>query len=256
MPGKDPKDAPPHDATKPQKPLVAPIPLAPGENRTLSQRPSANKTATGDYADAASGRPSGQENIPPDTQADQLRTAMEDLALERTPEPVRGRTADQGTTGNAAGKDAPQVLPVPLIVPYPGVNKQATPKGPGSPALLGPTLPGLIEPKTEEERKEREYHRSFMREALGMVSLSTLGVQTVLTYSMLLMLMFCYTRNSTLVSLLLLASVSGTSIAVDGILLFNEDLYLCPWKLCTLQCMLLPLYSVAQLSRIWLANRR
>jgi hypothetical protein len=62
-------------------------------------------------------------------------------------------------------------LPPPVVVALPLMAQ------PGSsnlsvPTAAAPILPGLIEPKTEKERAEREYHLKYMRQALDMVCLT------------------------------------------------------------------------------------
>ena len=163
-PGKEPKGAPPQ-ATNAQKVPVAAVPLVASENNAQSQRPGTHGATATSHAKAG-----GQENIPPNVQVDQLHTTMQDLSLGTPPAPATAQVDNQGPMAIGADRGGPEA-PVPLIVPYPGANKQPAPKSQGLPTPLGVDLPGLIEPKTEEERREREYHLQFMREALRMVSL-------------------------------------------------------------------------------------
>ncbi|KAK7754617.1 tRNA(adenine34) deaminase [Diatrype stigma] len=153
------------------KDAPATAPLTAGGNRAQPQKAGANGvTAPGGPAPSSAMKPQNQENNPPNVQVDQLRTAIDGLTFDETPAPPTTKAVDQdslGTTDTAAGKDAP-LLPAPIVVPYPGASKPAQPKN----NLPPPNLPGLIEPKTEEERKEREYHHGFMNAALAMGQLA------------------------------------------------------------------------------------
>ncbi|KAI0487394.1 cytidine deaminase-like protein [Xylaria cf. heliscus] len=100
--------------------------------------------------------------------AEQLHVVADRLALDDAPpsQKTAGQTLDEA----AAAAEA-SALPVPLVVAVPILPQfQATKSGPETPPA--PTLPGLIEPTTDEERAEREYHLRFMREALDMGDLA------------------------------------------------------------------------------------
>ncbi|KAI1755828.1 hypothetical protein F4782DRAFT_487263 [Xylaria castorea] len=91
------------------------------------------------------------------------RLTLDDASLSQQP---AHQTLNEATT--AAETSA---LPVPLVVAVPVLSQlQAT--RPESKTLPTPNLPGLIEPTTDEERVEREYHLKFMRDALDMGDLA------------------------------------------------------------------------------------
>lgn len=100
------------------------------------------------------------------------------ITLDQKPAPaqvaVPALTESQnGTTdvAKAIEKDTtPAALPTPIVVPLPYTMKPIPPKLLGA-DMPGQILPGLIEPKTPEERAEREYHLKYMRAALDMVSI-------------------------------------------------------------------------------------
>ncbi|RYP48685.1 hypothetical protein DL768_005465 [Monosporascus sp. mg162] len=133
-------------------------PLAASENKALPQK-SGTHSVTGHGVPVSANQPKNQENMPPNVQVDQLRTAIDGLTFDETPAPAQAP---------APGSADAAPLPVPVVVTHPLLNKQSAPKTNFPP----PALPGLDEPKTEEERKEREYHLKFMREALDMGQLA------------------------------------------------------------------------------------
>jgi hypothetical protein len=104
----------------------------------------------------------------PPSEAEKLRVLADRLTLDNAPAP---QESHQNTLIEATVAAETCALPVPLVVavPLPGQPYANREEVEGPPP---PTLPGLIEPKTEEERAEREYHLGFMREALEMVSYS------------------------------------------------------------------------------------
>ncbi|KAI0862896.1 hypothetical protein F4860DRAFT_470839 [Xylaria cubensis] len=91
------------------------------------------------------------------------RLTLDDASLSQ--QPVQ-QTLNEATTAAEAS-----ALPVPLVVAVP-VLPQLQVAQPESETPPPPSLPGLIEPKTDEERAEREYHLKFMREALDMGDLA------------------------------------------------------------------------------------
>ncbi|KAI1744516.1 hypothetical protein F4680DRAFT_404990 [Xylaria scruposa] len=91
------------------------------------------------------------------------RLTLDDASLSQQP---LQRTLNEATTAAEAS-----ALPVPLVVAVP-VLPQLRATQTGSETPPAPSLPGLIEPKTDEERAEREYHLKFMREALDMGDLA------------------------------------------------------------------------------------
>ncbi|KAI1323406.1 hypothetical protein F5Y16DRAFT_383739 [Xylariaceae sp. FL0255] len=108
---------------------------------------------------------------PIDSSADagQLTAIANRLTLEDTaPSP---KSASQGL-GEATAAAEASAVPVPLVVAVPLPPQLKTPEPDVPPT---PMLPGLIEPKTPEEKAEREHHLKYMREALdmGLLALNT-----------------------------------------------------------------------------------
>ncbi|KAI1263367.1 hypothetical protein F5Y18DRAFT_429054 [Xylariaceae sp. FL1019] len=92
------------------------------------------------------------------------------LTLEDQPQSQEsGRQQNLNEATTAAETSA---LPVPLVVAIP-LSPNAPTSEPEAPPT--PLLPGLIEPTTDEERAEREFHLTYMREALdmGLLALNT-----------------------------------------------------------------------------------
>ncbi|CAJ2503597.1 Uu.00g109910.m01.CDS01 [Anthostomella pinea] len=120
--------------------------------------------------------PVNDESVAPDDQADQA-DQVEQLCT----------VADRLTIADAASAEQPAeqdlniataavetaALPVPVVVAIPLPTQLSVVDLTEAPAA--PILPGLIEPKTDEERAEREYHLTYMREALdmGVLALNT-----------------------------------------------------------------------------------
>ncbi|KAI8951554.1 hypothetical protein F4801DRAFT_589587 [Xylaria longipes] len=100
--------------------------------------------------------------------AEQLHVVADRLTLDDaspSQQPAQ-QTLDEATAAAEAS-----ALPVPLVVAVPVLPQlQAAQSGRETPPA--PSLPGLIEPTTDEERAEREYHLKFMREALDMGDLA------------------------------------------------------------------------------------
>ncbi len=98
--------------------------------------------------------------------AEQLHVVADRLTLGDTPsseQAVRRTLNDTTSAAEASALPVPLVVAVPILPRLQGAQPESqTPPIPG--------LPGLIEPTTDEERAEREYHLGFMREALDMVS--------------------------------------------------------------------------------------
>lgn len=99
-------------------------------------------------------------------QAQQAVVAIDQLALDdNTPGPEKALTKDTAAV-EAAG--------VPVVVVNPISGQPPITLKPLAPLVTPPShvLPGLIEPDTEEGKRERAVHLDFMREALNMVSIS------------------------------------------------------------------------------------
>ncbi|KAI0384554.1 cytidine deaminase-like protein [Hypomontagnella monticulosa] len=130
------------------KPLVT-------ENQTQPQR-TGTRSQHATTASTSSNKPDLTENTPPSKQIDQISVGVSSLNLNDL----------SSTEETSKAKPAP-IIPkvVTVAIPLPLTNGAASPDPNTSPA---PNLPGLIEPKTEEERIERAYHLKFMEEALSM----------------------------------------------------------------------------------------
>ncbi|KAI1300489.1 hypothetical protein F5Y03DRAFT_229798 [Xylaria venustula] len=100
------------------------------------------------------------------SEAEQLHVVANRLTLNET---SFSEQPAQQTLHDATAAAEASALPVPLVVavPIPSQSQAAQPN-----AQPPPSLPGLIEPTTDEERAEREYHLTFMREALDMGDLA------------------------------------------------------------------------------------
>ncbi|KAI0447180.1 hypothetical protein F4803DRAFT_356563 [Xylaria telfairii] len=143
--------------------------LATTDNTGEIQKPgtrshlSVNSTST---ASAISAMCAGNQTSYDD--AEQLHVVADRLTLDDAP--PSQQPAEQTLNEATAAAEA-SALPVPLIVAVPVLPQLQTAQ-PGSETPLAPNLPGLIEPTTDEERAEREYHLKFMREALDMGDLA------------------------------------------------------------------------------------
>ncbi|KAI1433679.1 cytidine deaminase-like protein [Xylaria sp. CBS 124048] len=99
---------------------------------------------------------------------EQLHVIADRLTLDDAPS---CQTPVQQTLNAAINTAEVSALPVPLLVTAPVPPElQRAQSEPETPST--PILPGLIEPTTDEERAEREYHLTFMREALEMGDLA------------------------------------------------------------------------------------
>ncbi|KAI1761989.1 cytidine deaminase-like protein [Hypoxylon sp. FL1150] len=110
----------------------------------------------------SSGKPEMTENMPLSEQAMQHVSASVDrLSLDDVV------PTQQPTELKSAVATTPAKLPMPVVVAMPYSDRIGT--NSAKPTLLPAShLPGLFEPKTEEERIKREYHLQYMREALAM----------------------------------------------------------------------------------------
>ncbi|KAI0975757.1 hypothetical protein F4678DRAFT_281134 [Xylaria arbuscula] len=100
------------------------------------------------------------------SESEQLHVVANRLTLNET---SFSEQPAQQTLNDATAAAEASALPVPLVVavPIPSQSQAAQPD-----TQTPPSLPGLIEPTTDEGRAEREYHLSFMREALDMGDLA------------------------------------------------------------------------------------
>ncbi|KAK5626901.1 hypothetical protein RRF57_002616 [Xylaria bambusicola] len=98
------------------------------------------------------------------SEAEQLHVVADRLTLD---DASSAKHVVQRTLNDATSAAEASALPVPLVVAVPILPQLQTTHGEPQ-ALPAPSLPGLIEPTTDEERAEREYHLRFMREALDM----------------------------------------------------------------------------------------
>lgn len=135
-------------------------PRAVMENRGEPQKPGSRSHPAVDSVSAASAINAMRD--------EQLHVIADRLTLDDT---QSNRQPDHQTLNKATAAAEASALPVPLIVAVPVLPQlQASQHEP----QLHPThgLPGLIEPTTDEGRAEREYHLTFMREALDMGDLA------------------------------------------------------------------------------------
>ncbi|OTB12854.1 hypothetical protein K445DRAFT_177308 [Daldinia sp. EC12] len=104
------------------------------------------------------------ENIPPNRQTEKITASVGRLTLDDIPGSEQPPKPGHACAAGASNASAPTVM-----VASPLTDRSSVPK-PLSPPVHN--LPGLIEPQTEEERVEREYHLNFMQEALAMGNLA------------------------------------------------------------------------------------
>ncbi|KAI0838073.1 cytidine deaminase-like protein [Hypoxylon sp. FL0890] len=137
------------------RPLVVENQAQPQHAGTRSQHPSTALTS--------SNNPEMPENMPPQ-ETSELIAGVASLGLDVS-------RPDRLTDPRPTATVTPRVLtvPAPIVVVLPLTGRIAAPK-PAPASVLN--LPGLIEPKTEEERAERAHHLKFMREALSMGDLA------------------------------------------------------------------------------------
>ncbi|KAI0506196.1 hypothetical protein F5B22DRAFT_477505 [Xylaria bambusicola] len=102
------------------------------------------------------------------SEADQLHVVADRLTLGDAPS---AKHIVQRTLNDATSAAEASALPVPLVVAVPILPQLQTTHGEHQ-TLSAPSLPGLIEPTTDEGRAEREYHLRFMRAALDMGDLA------------------------------------------------------------------------------------
>lgn len=162
--------APPKDNHTPsQAPLLdspALTRLIVPDNTDQPQKPGTrSQPAAGSASTASATNPMCDDGLVSCSGAEQLHVIADRLTLADTPS---SEQPDQQTLNEATAAAEASSLPVPLVVAVPVLPQLHGPQ----PDLQPPStygLPGLIEPTTDEERAEREYHLKFMREALDMV---------------------------------------------------------------------------------------
>ncbi|KAI1370741.1 cytidine deaminase-like protein [Hypoxylon crocopeplum] len=131
------------------------------ENQAQTQ-----KTGTRSYHATTTSTPSSKlETVESCVQVEEIDAGIDRLTLDDIPGVKQRRKPDLAA---ATVVPKPLVAPVPIVVALPITDRPAGPRS----TLSASDLPGLIEPKTEEERIEREYHLTFMREALAMGDLA------------------------------------------------------------------------------------
>ncbi|KAI0912207.1 hypothetical protein F4823DRAFT_582938 [Ustulina deusta] len=154
-------------AAQPDSPALTP--LAVTDN---TREPQKSGTRSDTAVDSASAAPAintmCDESSTSYSGAEQLHVVADRLTLGDTPSSEQAVQRTLNDTTSAAEASA---LPVPLVVAVPILPRLqgAQPESQTPPI---PGLPGLIEPTTDEERAEREYHLGFMREALDMGGLA------------------------------------------------------------------------------------
>ncbi|KAI1493212.1 hypothetical protein F5X96DRAFT_666990 [Biscogniauxia mediterranea] len=142
---------------------------APADNKAEPQKPG-TRSQDATRVVTAPTKPTNDENVAPqDCQVEHVRTVVDRLTLDETPASEQASEQNLNKATTAAETSAVSV-PVVVAIPLPG--KIVPPKLTVPEAPATPLLPGLIEPKTEEERVEREHHLKYMREALDMGQLA------------------------------------------------------------------------------------
>ncbi|KAI1080485.1 cytidine deaminase-like protein [Whalleya microplaca] len=154
-----------------QLPALAPLVT---ENQAETQKPG-TRSQNATKAPTPYMKPTMQENITPGSQVEQVRDSVDRLTLDdiRT----SGQSPHQDLAKPATATETPAIpvpvpAPAPVVVALPLTDKSVPPKLTVPTPPLAQVLPGLIEPTTEEGRAEREYHLTFMREALDMGNLA------------------------------------------------------------------------------------
>ncbi|KAI1648848.1 cytidine deaminase-like protein [Daldinia loculata] len=158
------ENAPPHNlsSTVSQSQPPTPKPLL-AEGRVQVQK-TGTRSQHVTAAFVSSNKSAMEDNTPQNTQVEEVASGINCLTLDdisgsgQPPEP-----------GHASAAAAPNALAAPIMVALPPTDKAAAPKSPSPPV---PSLPGLVEPKTEEGRVERAYHLNLMQEALAMGNLA------------------------------------------------------------------------------------
>ncbi|KAI0434804.1 hypothetical protein F5Y09DRAFT_294859 [Xylaria sp. FL1042] len=144
-------------------------PLAMKDNTRESQKSGARSDTAVDSASTVPAiKTMCYENSTSCSGAEQLHVVADRLTLDDI---ASSKQPVQQTLNDATSAAEASALPVPLVVAVPILPQlQSTEPEPQTPPIPG--LPGLIEPTTDEERAEREYHLKFMREALDMGDLA------------------------------------------------------------------------------------
>ncbi|KAI1181062.1 hypothetical protein F4777DRAFT_525727 [Nemania sp. FL0916] len=146
-----------------------PSPLAAVGNAKEPQKPGTRSysalVSTGTASVASTTHGEGRTSS---AEAEELHAVADRLTLDdaQPPQQSRQQTLDQATAAAEAS-----ALPVPFVVAVPVLPQLRVPQ-PEQQTPPTPTLPGLIEPTTAEGRAERDYHLTFMREALDMGDLA------------------------------------------------------------------------------------
>ncbi|KAI0021431.1 cytidine deaminase-like protein [Xylariomycetidae sp. FL0641] len=146
-----------------------PVPgaLAVVDNMGDSQSP-ATRSGKDKKPPAANTKPANGQVADADPDVEKLGSIVDRLTLDEAPSTAKSPEQNLTKATNAAEASA---LPVPLVVAVP-LPTAPLPKLDTTGAPSGPVLPGLIEPKTPAERAEREYHLTYMRQALDMGNLA------------------------------------------------------------------------------------
>ncbi|KAI0162233.1 hypothetical protein GGR57DRAFT_315673 [Xylariaceae sp. FL1272] len=152
--------------------LAAPRALAAADNASEPEKPGTRSQYMSSVGSSA--RPAGQSMRNGSSTGINEIGKLTDIANRLTLEDhSQSQASGQKQTLNEATTAAEtSALPVPLVVavPLPPDAPTGEPEAPPT-----PVLPGLIEPTTDEERAEREFHLKYMREALdmGLLALNT-----------------------------------------------------------------------------------
>ncbi|KAI5867706.1 cytidine deaminase-like protein [Durotheca rogersii] len=152
--------------SSPPKPALDPLSVA-GKARNQKTGPGSPHTTT----EPSTTSKAGAEGTCQSKQVDKICTETARLTLDDitgmagVPVPTRPEVDTTQAVPDARAVSAP----VPVAVALPLTRAPVSRRSHNDQA---PTLPGLIEPKTDEERAERAYHLKFMQEALDMGNLA------------------------------------------------------------------------------------
>ncbi|KAL7621209.1 tRNA(adenine34) deaminase [Parahypoxylon ruwenzoriense] len=113
----------------------------------------------------------GMENAPASKQVRDVGPDIGRLTLDDIPGIASSEELSQPIITPTATTEARGPLP-PVLVAIPLPRSLDSKPAATTPTPTVPSLPGLVEPKTDEERAERAYHLKFMREALDMGNLA------------------------------------------------------------------------------------
>ncbi|KAI2639435.1 hypothetical protein GGS21DRAFT_432281 [Xylaria nigripes] len=145
------------------------MPLAVIDNRSEPQKPGTRSHPTVGPPSTVAAMDTMNDRSPKSSfDSEQLHVLTDRLTLDDASSP---QVRAQQTLNEAVATAEASAFPAPLVVAVP-VPPQLQAEQPRPETPPPPILPGLIEPTTDEERAEREYHLRYMREALDMGDLA------------------------------------------------------------------------------------